>query len=124
MKTTSSNNNLRVSHYQHYNPGSSNCEVGPDCQLRPDVDQSGAEDPQRQKDGGGLDAEGTRQMEQMEMSWTSRVIVSSASLYDLQPFDKDTVGALHPEETFIIYHPNIATLNQRSEIFTANFIYQ
>ena len=32
---------------------------------RPDVGQSGAEDPQRQKDGGGLDAEGTRQMEQM-----------------------------------------------------------
>ena len=76
MKTTSSNNNLRVSHYQHYNPGSSNCEVGPDCQLRPDVDQSGAEDPQRQKDGGGLDAEGTRPMEKMELSWTSRVIVS------------------------------------------------
>ena len=65
MKTTPSNNNLRLSHYRHCTPDRSNCEVGPDCQLRPDVGQSGAEDPQRQKDGGGLDAEGTRQMEQM-----------------------------------------------------------
>ena len=65
MKTTLSNKNLRLSHYRHYNPGRSNLEVGPDCPLRPDVGQNGAEDPQRQKDGGGLDAEGTRQMEQM-----------------------------------------------------------
>ena len=40
----------------------------PDCQLRPDVGQSGAEDPQRQKDGGGLDAEGTRTI-LMELEW-------------------------------------------------------